>query len=170
MQRKLTNWIGKSWPTNRVSKSSQILECTIALAEWKKTLFFHIKFVIQKLNLGFWESFTICKVKIRARIEEEGTLIERLELWRNWIWRYIFLHNYSFTSKNTGQNLLFNVSDKLAFEVPLTNVMRCVGTKSEAILEFNDNMGETPVQLSEMRFHIPQDPENEDQDAAEAHS
>lgn len=45
--------------------------------------------------------------------------------------------------------------------------MRCVGTKSEAILEFNDNMGETPVQLCEMRFHIPQDPENEDQDAAE---
>ena len=80
------------------------------------------------------------------------------------------MHNYSFTTKNTGQNLQFNVSDKLAFEVPLTNVMRCVGTKSEAILEFNDNMGETPVQLSEMRFHIPQDPENEDQDAAEAHS
>lgn len=65
-----------------------------------------------------------------------------------------------------GQNLVFNVADKLAFEVPLLNVMRCVGTKSEAIIEFNPNE-ESPVQLTEMRFHIPQDPENEDQDVVE---
>uniref|UniRef100_A0A914MJ70 FACT complex subunit SSRP1 n=1 Tax=Meloidogyne incognita TaxID=6306 RepID=A0A914MJ70_MELIC len=65
-----------------------------------------------------------------------------------------------------GQNLIFNIGEKIAFEVPLSNVMRCVGTKSEAIVEFIANE-ESPVQLTEMRFHIPQDPENEDQDIVE---
>lgn len=65
-----------------------------------------------------------------------------------------------------GQNLIFNVGDKIAFEVPLSNVMRCVGAKSEAIVEFQSNE-ECPVQLTEMRFHIPQDPDNEEQDVAE---
>ncbi|KAL7073093.1 hypothetical protein ACQ4LE_008105 [Meloidogyne hapla] len=65
-----------------------------------------------------------------------------------------------------GQNLIFNVGEKIAFEVPLSNVMRCVGTKSEAIVEFIANE-ESPVQLTEMRFHIPHDPENEDQDVVE---
>nr|CAD2173045.1 unnamed protein product [Meloidogyne enterolobii] len=65
-----------------------------------------------------------------------------------------------------GQNLIFNIGEKIAFEVPLSNVMRCVGSKSEAIVEFIANE-ESPVQLTEMRFHIPQDPENEDQDIVE---
>lgn len=38
--------------------------------------------------------------------------------------------------------------------------MRCVGTKSEAILEFHAN-DECPVQLTEMRLHIPQDPDRD---------
>lgn len=46
--------------------------------------------------------------------------------------------------------------------------MRCVGSKSEAIVEFISNE-ESPVQLTEMRFHIPQDPENEDQDVVEVY-
>jgi structure-specific recognition protein 1 len=65
-----------------------------------------------------------------------------------------------------GQNLIFNVAEKIAFEVPLSNVMRCEGANSEAIIEFNPNE-ESPVQLSEMRFHIPQNPDNKDQDMAE---
>uniref|UniRef100_A0A914H0T7 FACT complex subunit SSRP1 n=1 Tax=Globodera rostochiensis TaxID=31243 RepID=A0A914H0T7_GLORO len=65
-----------------------------------------------------------------------------------------------------GQNLVFNVADKVAFEIPLSNVMRCQTAKSEAIVEFHPNE-ECPVQLTEMRFHIPYDPENEDQDVVE---
>uniref|UniRef100_A0A915MAL6 FACT complex subunit SSRP1 n=1 Tax=Meloidogyne javanica TaxID=6303 RepID=A0A915MAL6_MELJA len=49
-----------------------------------------------------------------------------------------------------GQNLIFNIGEKIAFEVPLSNVMRCVGTKSEAIVEFIANE-ESPVQLTEMQ-------------------
>ena len=55
---------------------------------------------------------------------------------------------------------MFKISDKAAFELPLSNVMRCVGTKSEAILEFHAN-DECPVQLTEMRLHIPQDPDRD---------
>jgi len=67
-----------------------------------------------------------------------------------------------------GRNLFFNVNEKTAFEVPLSNVMRCVGVKSEAILEFHAN-DECPVQLTEMRLHIPQDPEavKDDEDPVE---
>ncbi|KAL3075234.1 hypothetical protein niasHS_014963 [Heterodera schachtii] len=65
-----------------------------------------------------------------------------------------------------GQNLVFNVAEKVAFEIPLSNVMRCQTAKSEAIVEFHPNE-ECPVQLTEMRFHIPYDPENEDQDVVE---
>ena len=44
----------------------------------------------------------------------------------------------------------------MAFEIPLSNVARCAagGTKSEAILEFHANEN-CPVQLTEMRLHMP---------------
>ena len=53
--------------------------------------------------------------------------------------------------------MAFKVKDKIAFDIPLSNVMRCAGTKSEAILEFHVN-DDCPVQLTEMRLHMPQDP------------
>uniref|UniRef100_A0A915E3A0 FACT complex subunit SSRP1 n=1 Tax=Ditylenchus dipsaci TaxID=166011 RepID=A0A915E3A0_9BILA len=66
-----------------------------------------------------------------------------------------------------GQNLVFQVDNKVAFEFPLTNVARCVGNKSENTIEFAVNE-ECPVQLVEMRLHVPQDPDQaEDVDMAE---
>ncbi|KAI1714423.1 hypothetical protein DdX_08518 [Ditylenchus destructor] len=55
-----------------------------------------------------------------------------------------------------GPNLVFNVDNKVAFEFPLTNVAKCDKNKAEASLEFHVNE-DCPVQLTEMRFHIPQD-------------
>jgi len=56
--------------------------------------------------------------------------------------------------KFEGRNLEFDVDNKPAFEIPLSNVSHCTGTKTEAILEFHQN-DDCPVQLSEMRLHIP---------------
>lgn len=65
----------------------------------------------------------------------------------------IYPHVYSMY---LGQTLVFRVDDKLAFEIPLSNVSQVPtgGTKSEATLEFHPNE-DAAVQLVEMRFHKP---------------
>lgn len=65
------------------------------------------------------------------------------------------------TLSNLGRNLTFNVSGKPAFELPLSYVSKCDASKSEAILEFQINE-DCPVQLMEMRFFMPNDPEKGD--------
>ncbi|KAI6181659.1 FACT complex subunit SSRP1 [Aphelenchoides besseyi] len=59
-------------------------------------------------------------------------------------------------AKVEGQTLVFRVDDKIAFEIPLTNVSQCPsgGQKSEVTLEFHRNE-DAPVQLCEMRLHKP---------------
>jgi structure-specific recognition protein 1 len=55
-----------------------------------------------------------------------------------------------------GQTLVFRVDDKLAFEIPLSNVSQVPtgAGKSEVAMEFHPNE-DAPVQLVEMRFHKP---------------
>uniref|UniRef100_A0A0N5B811 FACT complex subunit SSRP1 n=1 Tax=Strongyloides papillosus TaxID=174720 RepID=A0A0N5B811_STREA len=55
-----------------------------------------------------------------------------------------------------GENLAFKIEDKLAFEFPLNTVSNCTGQKNEATLEFHSNE-DAPINLVEMRFHMPQD-------------
>ncbi|KAL4003502.1 Structure-specific recognition protein (SSRP1) family protein [Acanthocheilonema viteae] len=66
-----------------------------------------------------------------------------------------------------GQVLEFEVDDKPCFEIPLSTVSNCTAGKSEAALEFHQN-DDCAVSLMEMRFHIPTDPEaDEDVDPVE---
>uniref|UniRef100_A0A0R3S0X8 FACT complex subunit SSRP1 n=1 Tax=Elaeophora elaphi TaxID=1147741 RepID=A0A0R3S0X8_9BILA len=66
-----------------------------------------------------------------------------------------------------GQVLEFEVDDKLCFEIPLSTVSNCTAGKSEAALEFHQN-DDCPISLMEMRFHIPTDPDaDEDVDPVE---
>lgn len=66
-----------------------------------------------------------------------------------------------------GQNLVFEIDKKLAFEIPLSNVSHCGGgSKSEVSLEFHVNE-DCPVQLVEMRLHVPQDGDKTDADVDE---
>ncbi|GMT19599.1 hypothetical protein PFISCL1PPCAC_10896 [Pristionchus fissidentatus] len=60
-----------------------------------------------------------------------------------------------------GPNLEFSVDGKLAFEIPLQNVNKCVGAKNEATLEFQDN-DDAPVALTEMRFFMAEEEQGED--------
>jgi hypothetical protein len=63
--------------------------------------------------------------------------------------------------------MVFAVDEKPCFEIPLTNVNSCTAMKNEAVLEFLQN-DDCTVSLMEMRFHIPQDPEaDEDADPVE---
>ncbi|VDM96162.1 unnamed protein product [Thelazia callipaeda] len=66
-----------------------------------------------------------------------------------------------------GQVLEFEVDDKTCFEIPLSNVSNCTAGKSEAALEFHQS-DDCSVSLMEMRFHIPTDPDaDEDIDQVE---
>jgi len=69
-----------------------------------------------------------------------------------------------------GSVLNFEVGKHDAFEVPLTYVQHCQAQKNEVTLEFGMN-DDAPVNLSEMRFHIPATLAGEDgegEDPAEA--
>lgn len=48
------------------------------------------------------------------------------------------------------------MDNKLAFEIPLTNVSHTTTAKNEVTLEFHQN-DDASVSLTELRFHIPSD-------------
>ncbi|XP_013394165.1 FACT complex subunit SSRP1 [Lingula anatina] len=62
-----------------------------------------------------------------------------------------------------GNSLHFSVHDKLAFEIPLSNVSHATTSKNEVTLEFHQN-DDAPVSLMEVRFHIPSSSDNPDKD------
>ncbi|UYV73674.1 SSRP1 [Cordylochernes scorpioides] len=71
------------------------------------------------------------------------------------------------TANFEGNSLLFNVDGgDLAFEVPLPYVSHCTSAKNEVTMEFHQN-DDAPVQLCEMRFFIPSDP-NSSQDTVQS--
>lgn len=53
-----------------------------------------------------------------------------------------------------GDVLSFDINDKTAFEVSISNVSQCNQGKNEITLEFHQN-DDAPVSLMEMRYHIP---------------
>lgn len=66
-----------------------------------------------------------------------------------------------------GNVLSFEVGKNDAFEIPLNYVNNCMTSKNEVTLEFSNN-DDAPVNLSEVRFHIPSNELAGDVDPAEA--
>ena len=66
-----------------------------------------------------------------------------------------------------GNVLGFEVGKNDAFEIPLSYVNHCTSAKNEVTLEFSNN-DDAPVNLSEIRFHIPTNELAGDVDPAEA--
>jgi len=71
------------------------------------------------------------------------------------------------TANFNGSVLNFEVGKHDAFEIPLTYVNHCNTAKNEVTLEFALN-DDAPVNLAEMRFHIPSTELSGDVDPAEA--
>ncbi|XP_074643188.1 FACT complex subunit SSRP1-like [Tubulanus polymorphus] len=67
-----------------------------------------------------------------------------------------------------GTSVEFNVNKHLAFEVPLCNVSQSRVGKNEITLEFHQN-DDAAVSLTELRFHIPPDPNAEKDPVEEFH-
>lgn len=72
-------------------------------------------------------------------------MLEKELSMRGWNWG---------TAKFKGDVLSFNIGEKTAFEIPLSNVSQCLTGKNEITLEFHQN-DDAPVSLMEMRYHIP---------------
>lgn len=53
-----------------------------------------------------------------------------------------------------GDVLSFDINEKTAFEIAISNVSQCNQGKNEITLEFHQN-DDAPVSLMEMRYHIP---------------
>ena len=68
-----------------------------------------------------------------------------------------------------GNSLDFKVGKGVAFEVPLGNVSHSVTNKNEVTLEFHQN-DDAAVSLTELRFHVPTDTTNDDNNAVEVRS
>lgn len=66
-----------------------------------------------------------------------------------------------------GSVLNFEVGKHDAFEIPLSYVSHCVAAKNEVTLEYSQN-DNAPVNLAEMRFHIPTTELSGETDPAEA--
>jgi len=64
-----------------------------------------------------------------------------------------------------GNVLSFDVDDATSFELPLSYVSQCTNGKNEVTLEFHSHE-DAPINLMEMRFHVP--PTAEDPDPTEA--
>lgn len=63
----------------------------------------------------------------------------------------------------------FEVDKNLVFEVPLTNVSHTTTSKNEVTLEFHQN-DDAAVNLMELRFHVPGDASNPDNDPVQVKS
>lgn len=72
-------------------------------------------------------------------------MLEKELSYRGWNWG---------TALFKGSVLSFDIDNKTAFEIPLSNVSQCMTGKNEVTLEFHQN-DDAPVGLMEMRFHIP---------------
>jgi structure-specific recognition protein 1 len=65
-----------------------------------------------------------------------------------------------------GDVLNFEVDGKMSFEIPLKNVSNTNAAKNEAVLQFHQNE-DAAVSLMEIRFHIPQSADSENDPAQE---
>uniref|UniRef100_A0A915EP54 FACT complex subunit SSRP1 n=1 Tax=Ditylenchus dipsaci TaxID=166011 RepID=A0A915EP54_9BILA len=78
-------------------------------------------------------------------------------------------HDYCHKGWNFGdtkfeeEEMIFEIDEQPVFKVPLASVTRCDVNDTEAVIEFDSNEDDA-VQLSEMRFFIPNDPDKANED------
>ncbi|XP_062512467.1 FACT complex subunit SSRP1-like [Corticium candelabrum] len=72
------------------------------------------------------------------------------------------------TARFNGSLMSFEVDNKLAFEIPLSDVAQSTTGKNEVSLEFHQN-DEAPVSLMEMRFFVPHSNDGEVDTVKEFH-
>lgn len=108
----------------------------------------------EKLRIGGFKENDLEKIKALTSKHWNTEMTQNELVLKGW--------NYG-DCKVEGKSVTFSSDGRPVFEVPLSNVANCVVNKSEASLEFHLNT-DNPMSLSEMRFHMPGNPEAEDDD------
>lgn len=134
---------------SKTGKVDQIVASDIDLANWQKlvgswALRVFLKNGILHRFSGFRESDQE-KISKFFKSNYKHDIVEKELCLKGWNWG---------TARFQGAVLSFDVGSAPAFEIPLNNVSQCTPGKNEVTIEYHQN-DDAPVNLVEMRFHIP---------------
>lgn len=148
------------WKSEKTGKVEQINGESIELVNFQKFVgHFGLRIFLKNGSLHRFTGFKDDEKKIAEFFKTNYKLdmLEKELSMRGWNWG-----NVNFK----GDVLSFNIGEKTAFEIPLSNVSQCNTGKNEITLEFHQN-DDAPVSLMEMRYHIPST-ETSDNDPVDA--
>lgn len=136
------------WKSEKTGKVEQITSEDIDCVNFQKFVgHFGLRLFLKNGSLHRFTGFKDDEKKIAEFFKKNYNLemLEKELSMRGWNWG-----NCGFK----GDVLSFNIGEKTAFEIPLSNVSQCNTGKNEITLEFHQN-DDAPVSLMEMRYHIP---------------
>lgn len=136
------------WKSDKTGKVEEIKSDEIEMANYQKFVgHFGLRLFLKNGTLHRFQGFKEDEKKLAEFFKKHYKLdmLEKELSMRGW--------NYG-TVRFNGGVLSFDIGEKTAFEIPLSNVSQCVTGKNEVTLEFHQN-DDAPVSLMEMRYHIP---------------
>lgn len=136
------------WKSDKTGKVEEINSEDIELANYQRFVgHFGLRLFLKNGSLHRFQGFKEDEKKLAEFFKKHYKLnmLEKELSMRGW--------NYGTVNFNGGI-LSFDIGEKSAFEIPLSNVSQCTVGKNEVTLEFHQN-DDAPVSLMEMRYHIP---------------
>lgn len=136
------------WKSDKTGKVEEIKANDIEMANYQKFVgHFGLRLFLKNGTLHRFQGFKEDEKKLAEFFKKHYKLdmLEKELSMRGW--------NYG-TVRFNGGVLSFDIGEKTAFEIPLSNVSQCINGKNEVTLEFHQN-DDAPVSLMEMRYHIP---------------
>lgn len=136
------------WKSEKTGKVEQLSAEDIDCVNFQKFVgHFGLRLFLKNGSLHRFTGFKDDEKKISEFFKKNYKLdmLEKELSMRGWNWG---------TCAFKGDVLSFNIGEKTAFEIPLSNVSQCNTGKNEITLEFHQN-DDAPVSLMEMRYHIP---------------
>ncbi|KAL7018159.1 hypothetical protein ACKWTF_010656 [Chironomus riparius] len=136
------------WKSDKTGKVDEISSGEIECANYQRFVgHFGLRLFLKNGTLHRFQGFKEDEKKLADFFKKHYKLemLEKELSMRGWNWG-----NVNFK----GDVLSFDINDKTAFEVSISNVSQCNQGKNEITLEFHQN-DDAPVSLMEMRYHIP---------------
>lgn len=138
-----------SFKNNRTGKVEQIQSSELEFVNWQKLVgTWGLRLFLKNGTLHRFSGFRESEQEKIAKFFKVNYSLEMLEKelsLKGWNWG---------TAKFAGSVLSFEIGSLTGFEIPLNNVSQCTTGKNEVTIEFHQN-DDAPVNLMEMRFHIP---------------
>jgi structure-specific recognition protein 1 len=136
------------WKSDKTGKVEEVTADNIETANYQRFVgHFGLRIFMKTGSLYRFTGFKEDEKKLAEFFKKHYNLemLEKELSMRGWNWGTVHF---------SGDVLSFNINEKSAFEIPLSNVSQCTTGKNEVTLEFHQN-DNAPVSLMEMRYHIP---------------